>query len=125
MKRTTIPFALFALFALTACSKSEPTPTPSRAAAEPAATTVDFSGTFSSTFGPATFTQTGTKVKCRYSTGSMDCDVIGEQLKCTWRESSTFGLAVLHKTADGKLTGTWGNGGSERDGGQWTFIPKR
>jgi hypothetical protein len=97
-------------------------PPPGKSVATPAVT--DFSGTYSSTWGPSTFAQTGSKVTCHYPNGSMTCDVVGELLKCTWRESSTFGLATLKKLTDGKISGTWGNNGSDRDGGVWTFIPK-
>lgn len=122
MKKWMIVLASLTMLSLGCNKGSSSDEPPSKAVATPV---TDYSGAYSSTWGPSTFAQVGTKVTGHYPNGSMTCDVVGDALKCTWRESSTFGLATLRKLPDGKISGTWGNNGSDRDGGQWTFIPKR
>jgi hypothetical protein len=48
----------------------------------------------------------------------------GTTLDCSWKEGVGFGKARLTKQANGTLQGTWGNSASDKDGGQWTFVPK-
>ena len=102
-------------------------PAPARAASAPPEETIaDFRGVFISNWGNATCTQIKRNVICLYAgkSGSMDCKVVGEnELDCEWEEPGASGKAKLTKKADGKVSGTWGNGSSATNGGAWVFKP--
>lgn len=83
-----------------------------------------FRGTYRSTWGDTVFTQAGKVVVARYPDGTLDCMAADTTLDCSWKEGSGFGKARLTKQANGSIQGTWGNAADERDGGQWTFVPK-
>ena len=68
------------------------------------------------------FTQAGKVVVARYPDGTLDCMAMGDTLDCSWKEG--FGKARLTRQANGTLQGTWGNAPNDKDGGQWTFVPK-
>ena len=102
-----------------------PAPAPA-APAPPEETIADFRGVFISNWGKATCTQVKRNVNCLYAgkSGSMDCKVVGEnELDCEWEEPGASGKAKLTKKADGKVSGTWGNGSSATNGGAWVFKP--
>ena len=82
---------------------------------------VSFAGTYTSTWGPTTFSQVGARVTARYPKGSMTCTAVGNALDCDWRESAMFGKARLVKELNGSIDGTWSNGGSATNGGPWLF----
>ena len=133
--RATLPCMLVLLGALLACKKesapaeqqavAEPAPAPA-APAPPEETIADFRGVIISNWGKATCTQVKRNVNCLYAgkSGSMDCKVVGEnELDCEWEEPGASGKAKLTKKADGKVSGTWGNGSSATNGGAWVFKP--
>ncbi len=83
-----------------------------------------FRGTYRSTWGETVFTQAGKVVVARYPDGTLDCMAVDSTLDCSWKEGGGFGKARLTKQANGSIQGTWGNAASDRDGGQWTFVPR-
>lgn len=113
------------------------TPTPTTSAPAPAPTpapsqAVALSGNFTSSRGPMTCSDAGTRVTCDFReasgvSGRLECnkDTTGLQLTCTW---VTFlpqpggGRAVFTRpdTSSRKLQGTWGHFLAETGGGVWT-----
>jgi len=94
----------------------------SAASGAPAAT-VSFTGTYDSTWGKASFTQTGNHVDVRYAQGTMTCTASGNALDCDWNEGAGSGKAKLVKETGGAIRGTWGKGPSATNGGAWVFTP--
>jgi hypothetical protein len=93
-------------------------------AAEPSAGQA-FAGTYRSTWGDTVFTAQGDKVNATYPGGSLACAVKEGALDCAWKEGSATGKAHLTRSSSGDIEGTWGNGESDKDGGKWTFAPKK
>jgi hypothetical protein len=59
-----------------------------------------------------------------YPDGVLTCDAaVGSSTKCRWYTRSSEGRAVFTRQPDGHLAGTWGNGASTEDGGDWTLVP--
>ena len=130
-------FSLIVASQIAGCGRSEPTPStrasgtasvsstaqPVTPAASGSAGVVGFAGTYESTEGKATLTQSGFDVTIHYAAGHADCDVAGNTLTCTWHEGSDYGAARLTRVDGGKLLGTWGVGKSSTSGGEWTFVP--
>jgi hypothetical protein len=83
-----------------------------------------FAGKYDSAWGVTTFTQEGTRVTGKYPKGNLSCSAAGNTLECDWREATTLGKARLIKQANGKLSGTWGDGDSATNGGPWVFTPR-
>jgi hypothetical protein len=136
MKRPSLPLCALPLLLLfaAACGNritDQTNPAPSSTAAQPGAgntaapAAITFNGTYRSTWGDTTFVQTGTAVAATYPGGTMACTAAGSTLDCTWKEGGAAGKALLAKQPDGRIAGTWGNGPSDKDGGQWTFAPKK
>jgi hypothetical protein len=84
---------------------------------------VAFAGSYQSTEGPATIEQLGDHVTIDYQDGHAHCLARGRTLHCTWHEKHDYGGATLTMDHEGKLHGTWGVGKSDKDGGDWHFLP--
>lgn len=134
--RTQVVAMAVLLTALLACKKSDPPPPPPAPEpvaapapappAEPEEKIESFKGTYVTNWGKANCTQVKRNVNCLYAGkgGSLDCKVVGEKdLECDWEEPGLSGKAKLTKKDDGKLSGTWGNGESAKNGGVWVFKP--
>lgn len=84
-----------------------------------------FSGDYTSTYGDVSLIQHGTTVTGTYPNGTLSCTVRGTtKLECDWDETGTNGKTTLTRTPDGNLRGTWGNGSSDSDGGDWEMERK-
>jgi hypothetical protein len=124
------------LAALLACKEDKqaaPAPAPAPAPPPPSAEEpkqekiTDFRGTYTTNWGSARCTQVKRNVNCLYAgkSGGLQCKVIGDdELDCDWDEPGLSGKAKLTRQEDGRLTGTWGNGESYKNGGPWIFKPK-
>jgi len=103
---------------------SLPIPTP--AAPIPAAPTPvpsgSFSGTYGSTRGNVSCTQGGVFTQCQYPGGNLFCAANGPELACTWSDAGQ-GRALFVRQPSGVLAGTWGDGLSANNRGQWDLIP--
>lgn len=84
-----------------------------------------FAGTYRSTWGDTVFTEAGDAVSATYPGGTLSCAVKDGALDCAWKEGGASGKAHLTRQPNGNIEGTWGNGGSDQGGGQWTFEPKK
>jgi len=102
--------------ASSAAASSQPT------AAAPA---VVFAGTYRAAWGDTVFTASGGAVNATYPGGTLACVPHESALDCTWKEGAQSGKAQLTRGASGVIEGSWGNGDSARDGGKWTFTPKK
>jgi len=61
-----------------------------------------------------------------YPRGILDCTETGEGGEtslCEWHEGGSNGRATFARTAEGKLSGTWGFGDETEGGGEWTLVP--
>ncbi len=88
------------------------------------ATVGSFAGDYVSTYGTVSLTEGGGRVTGGYPGGKLDCTPSGAILNCDWRDSSGTGKARLTRQATGNLSGTWGNGASDSNGGTWLFRKK-
>lgn len=88
------------------------------------ATVGSFAGDYISTYGTVSLTEAGGKVTGTYPGGTLDCTPNGAVIDCTWKDSSGSGKAKLTRQATGNLSGTWGYGISNSDGGTWLFRKK-
>lgn len=86
----------------------------------------DFSGDYSSHWGPVKCTQTKSRVHCVYATtkATMDCDADGKKLVCSWTERTGRGRAKFTRQANGNLVGTWGYQKSDSNKGGWMLTKK-
>jgi hypothetical protein len=84
-----------------------------------------FAGAYRSTWGETVFAAQGDKVDATYPGGSLACAVKEGALDCSWKEGNAAGKAHLTRSPSGDIEGTWGNGESDKDGGKWTFTPKK
>jgi hypothetical protein len=122
MMRAILAMAFLSLTA--GCKESGPEHQSGSGAASSAPAETVFRGTYRSTWGDTVFSQAGAVVVARYPDGTLDCMATGTTLDCSWKEGTGFGKASLTRQANGTLQGTWGNAASDKDGGQWTFVPK-
>jgi hypothetical protein len=131
MKR--LIFAVFALSIAAGCDKlggsgKDEAKGAGSAASQPSAVAppaVTFAGTYRAAWGDTVFTQSGSAVNATYPGGTLSCAAKESALDCSWKEGSASGKALLTRSADGTIEGTWGNGESVKDGGKWTFTPKK
>ena len=82
-----------------------------------------FAGPYKSNWGSTVFAQDGSRVTANYPSGSMSCNATGNVLDCDWHDGALAGKARLTKDASGAISGTWGNGASNTNGGSWNFSP--
>jgi hypothetical protein len=85
---------------------------------------VDYTGTWSTEWGPLTMTQTDNKVSGDYGgsyPGTLKGVVKGNTLIYAWyNKNGDKGRGVFRISADGNsFTGTWGRRNSTTDGGPW------
>lgn len=83
-----------------------------------------FSGTYQMDNGTMVLVQVGDKVTGTYTgeeTGTIEGTVKDGKLSYEWKQpNGEAGRGVFTLSADGKeISGTWGNGQSETDGGTW------
>lgn len=78
-------------------------------------------GRWGSQFGVVEFTQKGTKVSGTYPGGSLECDAPGIDLLCTWKDNTGSGKAKFQWGSE-KAAGTFGNGQSDSDQGEWSLT---
>ncbi|MBP6630124.1 MAG: hypothetical protein KBG28_05260 [Kofleriaceae bacterium] len=83
-------------------------------------------GRYDSTYGTVELTRDGDQVFGRYECcgkGSLRGRIVGRRVFYTWREDHAGEAATGHGVwtlgADGRLTGTWGWGKRDDDGGAW------
>lgn len=57
------------------------------------------------------------------ASGVLTCAVARDRFDCRWYDNSSSGHALLQRAPDGRLVGTWGNGESADDAGNWTLVP--
>jgi hypothetical protein len=85
---------------------------------------ISYAGSYRTTWGSAVLSQEGRMVIGTYPRGTLRCRVEPPKLLCDWQEGSAKGKAKLEREPVNKtLSGTWGHGESETDGGAWTFAP--
>src|SRR5262245_46482633 len=126
MKR--VLFAMIALSMAAGCDKpgsggKDDVKGAGSAASQPSAAlapAVTFSGTYRAAWGDTVFTQSGSAVNASYTGGALSCTAKESTLDCTWKEGAASGKALLTRSADGTIEGTWGNGESSKDGGKWS-----
>src|SRR5262245_31808761 len=94
----------------------------SRPSAAPAAL---FAGTYRAAWGDTVFTESGGSVNATYPGGSLACTAKESTPEGTWKGGRPTGKAPPTRNADGTIEGTWGNGESVKDGGKWSFSPKK
>ena len=131
MKRVNL--AVFALSIAAGCDKlggsgKDETKGAGEAKGQPSAVVapaVTFSGTYRAAWGDTVFTQSGSAVNASYPGGTLSCSAKESTLDCSWKEGGASGKALLTRSADGAIEGTWGNGESVKDGGKWSFTPKK
>ena len=95
----------------------------------PAAEPADFSGTWSSTYGPLTLRQTGDRVVGQYqleeTSGLVEGTVDGRKLTFTYRESNASGEGWFELAADGSsFDGRWREKG-KTEWSRWTGTSGR
>ena len=130
--RTTLIAVLVSLTAVTACERqpelrSRRGPSTRASAGLPTKPIrYDFSGDYSSHWGPVKCTQTKSKVRCVYTAtkARMDCEASGKRLVCTWTERKGRGRAKFTRQANGNLIGTWGYRQSDSNRGAWMLTKK-
>ncbi len=87
----------------------------------PGTTATGFAGTYTSSRGEVTCTESGTTVNCSYSGGSMMCAVNGSQLDCGWAGGGQ-GRAVFTRQSNGDLNGSYGDFLSNNSRGPWDLV---
>lgn len=92
-----------------------PTPVPPPASGS-------FAGSYTSTRGNVTCTQSGTAVSCQYPAGTMLCGASGALLDCGWSGGGQ-GRAVFQRQSSGTLGGTFGDFLSANSRGAWDLVP--
>lgn len=82
----------------------------------------DWDGDWGSTFGVVQFKQSGRKVTGTYPGGTLECEAPGLDLHCQWADNTGAGRAKFHWDTTNKASGTYGNGDSDSDQGEWTLT---
>lgn len=83
----------------------------------------DWDGAFDSTFGRVELTQTSTKAwSGTYPGGTLNCLGEGLDLRCDWADNTGSGRAKFHWDTTKRMSGTFGNGPSDTDQGEWTLT---
>jgi hypothetical protein len=91
---------------------------------------VDVTGEYTSNWDDVRLVQEGTRVEGTYvccGGGTIEGRIIeGRVIKFHWHEprGAGDGEGIWKITADGRLTGTWGRGQSNNDGGPWNLALK-
>lgn len=88
--------------------------------------TADFSGSYSSNWGPVECTQNESDVRCVYQNlpAKMECEASGRRLRCKWNERKARGRAKFIRHPNGDLVGTWGHRQSDDNKGGWMLTKK-
>lgn len=86
---------------------------------------IDLSGTYTSNYGEVRLVHDGARVRGTYACcggGTLDGRVTDERvIRYRWAQPGTSGYGVW-TIGRGTLTGTWGTGTSEDDGGRWDLA---
>jgi hypothetical protein len=85
---------------------------------------VSFTGHYTSVYGDVFLQQIGNHIHGDYSNkqGTLDGYVTKGVAVVTWTEPSGTGRATFTIGANGKLEGTWGNGTSTNNAGEWDLV---
>lgn len=83
---------------------------------------VDWTGLWGSTFGVVDFTRKDGKVFGSYPNGTLECEAVKRDLRCKWADQTGSGRAKFHWDTTNKAGGTFGNGESDADQGEWTLT---
>jgi hypothetical protein len=87
----------------------------------PGTTATGFAGTYTSSRGEVTCSESGATVNCSYPGGSMMCAANGSQLDCGWAGGGQ-GRAVFARQSNGDLQGTYGDFLSNNSRGAWDLV---
>ena len=86
---------------------------------------VNFAGTYSSAYGAMSFEQTGNRIHGTYGSGGTIDGYVDQGIAIVnWSEPGSTGRATFWVGANGKVEGTWGNGASTNDAGEWDLVRK-
>jgi hypothetical protein len=99
-----------------------PSPEPAKTAEPESAREASWDGRWGSTFGTISFTQKGRKVSGVYPGGTLECDAPGIDLLCKWADGTGAGRAKFRWGTTHKAPGTFGNGESDTDQGEWVLT---
>lgn len=90
--------------------------------------TVDITGSYHSNWDEVTLAQRGDRVTGTYvccGGGTIEGRIIeGTVIRYRWKQPGGEGRGVW-RIEDRRLTGTWGSGASETDGGPWNLTATR
>ena len=86
---------------------------------------VSFAGTYSSAYGAMSFEQTGNRIHGTYGSGGTIDGYVDQGIAIVnWSQPGSAGRATFWVGANGKVEGTWGNGASTNDAGEWDLVRK-
>lgn len=97
----------------------------------PVARELQLGGTWDSTYGEVTLTQTGNQIRGAYRCcggGTLDGYLRGSEVRFHWKEprGAGEGEGVWRVQRDGSLQGSWGTGQSDTNGSTWNmWRPRR